>query len=53
MSECTHKCQTCGQDCAERTQESLIEKANKNSKIGKVIGIVSGKAASERALSLP
>jgi Mrp family chromosome partitioning ATPase len=50
MSECTHNCQTCGQDCAERTQESLIEKANKNSKIGKVIGIVSGKGGVGKSL---
>ncbi len=44
MSECTHDCSSCGSDCASRTEpQSLIEKPNQLSKIGKVIGIVSGK----------
>ena len=44
MSECTHNCSTCGSDCASRKEpQSLIEKPNEMSKIGKVIGIVSGK----------
>ena len=44
MSECTHDCSTCGSDCASRTEpQSLIEKPNQMSSIGKVIGVVSGK----------
>lgn len=44
MSECTHDCSSCGSDCSGRTEpQSLIEKPNEMSKIGKVIGIVSGK----------
>jgi Mrp family chromosome partitioning ATPase len=44
MSECTHDCSSCGSDCASRTEpQSLIEKPNQMSNIGKVIGIVSGK----------
>ena len=44
MSECTHDCSSCGSDCSSRTEpQSLIEKPNQMSKIGKVIGIVSGK----------
>ena len=45
MSECTHDCSTCGVDCPSRngTQESMLRPANKNSKIGKVIAVVSGK----------
>lgn len=43
MSECTHNCSTCSQNCAERKVESLREPLNKFSKVKKVIGIVSGK----------
>ncbi len=49
MSECTHNCETCGADCSER-KESLKEAANRNSKIGKVIGIVSGKGGVGKSL---
>lgn len=40
MSECTHDCSTCNQDCSER---SLVEAPHEMSRIRKVIGIVSGK----------
>lgn len=40
MSECTHDCSTCQQDCSER---SMIEALHPMSRVGKVIGIVSGK----------
>ena len=43
MSECTHDCSTCSQNCGERKPESLIEQPHKMSQIKKVIGIVSGK----------
>lgn len=44
MSECTHDCSSCGSDCASRQEpQSLIEKPNQMSNIGKVIGVVSGK----------
>ena len=44
MSECTHDCSTCGSDCSSRKEpQSLIEKPNQMSNIGKVIGVVSGK----------
>lgn len=42
MSECTHDCSTCGQNCSERT-ESLLEKPHAQSHIRKVIGVCSGK----------
>ena len=42
MSECTHNCETCGQDCAER-KTSLQEAPHRLSNIKKVIGVVSGK----------
>ncbi len=43
--ECTHNCETCSANCSSRNAEpqSLIEKPNEMSKIGKVIGVVSGK----------
>ena len=45
MSEqCTHNCDTCGEDCPSRGQpESLRVPVNKDSKVKKVIGVVSGK----------
>lgn len=41
--ECTHDCSNCSSSCSSRDRESLLEKPHPNSKIGKVIGIVSGK----------
>ncbi len=45
MSECTHNCETCGQNCSERQSkpEDFLEKPNSLSHIKKVIGVVSGK----------
>ena len=43
MSECTHDCSSCSQNCSERDPKSLIEKANELSSVKKVIGVVSGK----------
>ena len=44
MSEaCNGNCASCGEDCAERTQESLLAQANPLSKVKKVIAVVSGK----------
>lgn len=42
--ECTHNCDTCSAQCSSKGEaQSLIEKPNAMSKIGKVIGVVSGK----------
>ncbi len=44
QNECTHDCSTCGLDCpSKKNPESLLEPANRFSKIKKVIGVVSGK----------
>ena len=44
MSECTHNCSSCSQNCGERTTpQSFLEKPHELSHIKKVIGIVSGK----------
>lgn len=44
MSECTHDCSTCGESCAQRQEpQSLLKQPHRESHIGKVYGIVSGK----------
>ncbi len=40
---CTHDCSTCGENCADRDPKSFLEKPNKGTHVGKVIGVVSGK----------
>ena len=44
-SNCTHDCSTCGVDCPSKnaSPESMIRPANAQSKIKKVIAVVSGK----------
>lgn len=42
MSECTHDCSTCGEDCKER-KASQKPQLNMYSKIGKVYAVMSGK----------
>ena len=43
MSSCNGNCSTCGSDCADRKQESLLAKLNPKSSVKKVIAVVSGK----------
>lgn len=45
MSEqCNHECGSCAQNCGDRTSENqFLAKLNKDSKVKKVIGVVSGK----------
>lgn len=43
MSDCNHDCSNCGSDCADRAPESFVEKPHPDSRIKKVIGVVSGK----------
>lgn len=51
MSECTHDCSSCGENCGERTEpQSFIEHLNSQSKVGKVIGVVSGKGGVGKSL---
>lgn len=48
---CTHNCSECGSDCAERqAPESFLEKPNANSRVKKIIGIVSGKGGVGKSL---
>ncbi len=41
--ECTHDCSSCSSNCASRDPKSFLEAPHPGSKIGKVIGVVSGK----------
>ncbi len=44
MSECTHDCSSCSQNCGERTEpQSFLKELNPYSRVDKVIGVVSGK----------
>ncbi len=44
MSEkCTHDCKTCKENCSDRDPSSFLKPLNENSKVGKVIAVVSGK----------
>ena len=51
MSECTHDCSTCSQNCGDRTEpQSFLEKPHELSNIKKVIGVVSGKGGVGKSL---
>lgn len=52
MSEnCTHNCETCGQNCSEREkQPSFAVELNKSSSVKHVIGVVSGKGGVGKSL---
>ncbi len=43
MSGCSGNCSTCGSDCADRKQESLLAQLNPKASVKKVIAVVSGK----------
>ena len=43
MSSCNGNCSSCGSDCADRKEESLLAKPNPKSSVKKVIAVVSGK----------
>lgn len=52
MSECTHNCETCGQNCSERSQPTdLHEAPHAMSSIKKVIGVVSGKGGVGKSMT--
>ena len=43
MSSCSGSCSSCGSDCADRKEESLLAALNPHSSVKKVIAVVSGK----------
>lgn len=50
MSECNHNCSSCGEDCKERTSESMLAPLHERSNVKKVIGVVSGKGGVGKSL---
>ena len=51
MSDCTHDCSSCSQNCGERTEpQSFLKELNPYSRVGKVIGVVSGKGGVGKSL---
>lgn len=50
MSECTHDCSSCGENCSSRDPKSFLEKTHNLSNIKKVIGVVSGKGGVGKSL---
>ncbi len=49
MSECTHDCSSCSENCGER-KESFIKKLNDLSSVKKVFAVVSGKGGVGKSL---
>ena len=43
MSECTHNCETCSENCSERKPESLLAEPNPLSNVQNIIAVMSGK----------
>jgi Mrp family chromosome partitioning ATPase len=51
MSECTHDCSTCGENCSEReAQQDLSAKLNPAASVKKVIAVISGKGGVGKSL---
>ena len=50
MSECTHDCSSCSQNCDSRKPESLLEKPHEQSHIQKVVAVCSGKGGVGKSL---
>ena len=51
MSECTHDCSSCGENCPSRTSpQSFLKELNPYSSVKKVIAVVSGKGGVGKSL---
>lgn len=51
MSEnCDQSCTTCGEECSDRKEKSLLEKLHEQSSVKKVIAVVSGKGGVGKSL---
>jgi len=50
MSECTHDCSSCSQNCSSRDKTSLLLPLNEKSRVKHVIGVVSGKGGVGKSL---
>ena len=47
---CTHNCETCGSSCSSKDKKSMIEKPHDQTKVKKIIGVVSGKGGVGKSL---
>jgi Mrp family chromosome partitioning ATPase len=47
---CTHDCSSCSANCSSRSKQSLIEAANPDARVKKIIGVVSGKGGVGKSL---
>ena len=50
MSDCSHDCSSCSQNCADRQAESLLASLNPLSSVKKVYAVVSGKGGVGKSL---
>ena len=50
MSECTHDCSSCSENCSSKESKSMKAEQNKMSNVKKVIGVVSGKGGVGKSL---
>jgi Mrp family chromosome partitioning ATPase len=50
MSECSHDCSNCKENCASRDPKSFLERPHEMSSIKKVIGVISGKGGVGKSL---
>ena len=50
MSECTHNCSTCSQNCPSKDKTSLLIPANEKSNVKHIVGVVSGKGGVGKSL---
>ncbi len=48
---CTHDCSSCKENCSSRKKESMLKEPHKESKIKKVVGVVSGKGGVGKSLT--
>ena len=49
MAECTHNCETCGENCSSKPQ-SFLENPHELSSVKKVIAVMSGKGGVGKSL---
>ena len=50
MSECTHDCSTCSENCAERQETDFRAKPHELSSVKKVVAVLSGKGGVGKSL---
>lgn len=47
---CTHNCESCSSSCSSKNKDSMIEKPHEQTKVKKIIGVVSGKGGVGKSL---